>query len=212
MSAFAGGDPSKAIRPSWIAPHVRFLADRTLEGRDTGSEGYEIAANYVAAQFELLGLTRAGDNGTFLQRVPLRKSRVVPGSASLTIDGKPLQFERDFFVHASGNDSGIDASGPLVFVGFGVSAPQHGYDDYNGIDARGKIVVFLGGTPATMPIDVRGWYSRLVQRIAAAHQHGALGAIMLFPPGDAATIQEHFIRQLDSTAWIDEHGNAHNGY
>jgi len=212
VAALGAEDPSTAIQPSWIAPHVRFLSDSTLEGRDTGTPGYQIAANYVAAQFELLGLTPAGDNGTYFQRVPLRKSRVVPGSVSLTVDGKALQFERDFFVHASGNENGIDANGPLVFVGYGVSAPKQGYDDYKGIDAHGKIVVFLAGTPASLPIDIRGWYSRPVLRIAAAREHGAAGAIMLVPPSDAATLQEHFIRQLDATSWVDENGHAHNSY
>lgn len=221
IAAFAGNNASissveaaaEAIQPSWIAPHVRFLAADALQGRDTGTIGFEIAANYVAAQFELLGLQPAGDNGTFFQRVPLRSSRVVDGTASLTVEAaegtKRLKFDREFFIHVSGQQDGIEASGPLLFVGYGVSDPAAHYDDYAGVDARGKIVVFLAGTPPSIPRDVRAIDSIVQRRIANARAHGALGAILL-APGNADAVRERMIRQLGATMWRDESGAAHS--
>ncbi len=203
-----------AIQPSWIAPHVRFLSDSTLEGRDTASPGYQIGANYVAAQFELLGLKPAGDHGTFFQAVPIRKSAVAEGSASLEIESasgrRSLRYDREFLVHASGAEDGIDASGPLVFVGHSVSAPDYHYDDYASIDVRGKIAVFLPGLPGSLPPDVAAVYSRLGSRIQSAHDHGAVAVIEIAPGATVDNLRELTIRQQDATMWLDGSGHAHS--
>jgi len=206
----AAVDASTAIAPSWIAPHVRFLSDSTLEGRDTASRGYDLAANYVATQFELLGLEPGGDHGTYFQTVPIRKSSVA--SASLVLDSPSgaheLQLGRDFFVHASGGEDGIDAAGPLIFASFGVTVPENHYDDYVSVDVRGKIVVLLPGTPASLPLDVRAVHSTLKSRVHNAKAHSALAVVVLWPDMPAALVQEKQIRQLDATMWIDTNGRA----
>ena len=210
----APDDAAAAIQPSWIAPHVQFLADAALEGRDTGSRGYDIAAKYVAAQFAQLGLKPRGDDGTYFQKVPIRTSTVVPASASLTIDAgsgpQPLEYDREFFVHASGTEDGVDATGRLVFVGYGVTDPERHYDDYAGVDVRGAIVVFLPGTPPSLPRDVRAVDSLMTDRVTNAKAHGARACILLFPNSNADGIREHWIRQAGATMWLDKAGHAHN--
>jgi PA domain len=204
------------IQASWIAPHVRFLSDSTLQGRDTGSAEYQIAANYVASQFEMLGLKPGGDNGSYFQKLRVRKSAVVTGSASLILDDAAgqhaLQFDREFLLHPSSIDTAMDVSAPLVFVGFSIVAPEAHYDDYAGVDARGKIVVFLPGPSAVQPVDVRGMRSTMAERAAAAKAHGAVGMIELLPGVDIDAAREHYVRQLDATQWLDDDGRPHSGF
>lgn len=203
-----------AIEPSWIAPHVRFLSDSLLAGRDTGSPGYQIGANYVAAQFESLGLKPAGSNNSYFQTVPIRKSTIAPGSAVLEIEGptgkQALAFDKQFLVHPSGAEDAIDASGEMLFVGYGISAPEAHYDDYAGIDAHGKIVIFLPGIPASLERDVAAVHSRLAVRVANAKAHGAVAAIEIAPNGAVDALRERAIRQMDATMWLDQSGHAHN--
>ena len=209
-------DAAERIRPEWIVPHVRFLSDSALEGRDTGSRGYEIAAKYVAAQMEAVGLKPAGDHGSYFQDVRIRKSFVVPSSAALEVEnatGKhAFAYDRDFIVHASGTEEGIDASGPLVFVGYGISAPAYHYDDYAGVDVRGKIAVFLPGIPISLPRDVEAVEGRVGTRVRAAKQHGAIAVIDIAPNQKIDVLREHSVRQLDATDWVDENRAAHNPF
>lgn len=188
---------------------MRFLSDSTLEGRDTGSFGYDVAAHYVAAQFQLLGLEPAGDHGSYFQTVHIRKTTIVPGSATLTVGVQSLQFQNEFFIHAGGDDDGIDVTGPLVFAGFGVTAPEHHFDDYAGIDAHGKIVVLLSGSPTTLARDERALYSVMNTRMRNAKAHGALAVILLNPDIPAAKEQE-LERQFDATSWVDASEHAHS--
>lgn len=213
LSAFAqsrSDDAANAIQPSWIAPHVRFLADSVLEGRDTGSFGYNVASRYVATQFQLLGLQPAGDAGSYFQTVRIRKTTIAPDSAALSVGSRSLQFGREFFVHAGGDDDGLVVTAPLVFAGFGVTAPEYHYDDYAEIDAHGKIVVLMPGVPASFPRDVRALYSVMNARFHNAREHGALAVMVLNPDMPADTVQERQIRQLDATTWRDASGHAHS--
>src|SRR6202521_4261926 len=132
------------IRPEAIRANMRFLADDALEGRGTGTRGHEIAAKFMAAQFEALGLQPAGENGTYFQSVPCRAARPDEAKTTLTLvrGGKEqkLVYRRDFITAADPGRAGSSVEAPVVFVGDGVTAPEQGYDDYKGIDAKGKIV------------------------------------------------------------------------
>lgn len=173
-----------AIRGQAIRAHMRFLADDLLEGRATGTRGYDIAAKYVAARFEALGLEPAGTGSSYFQSVPIVRMTTDEPGCSLAFlragQRSELQFGRDFAASYAGTASSVTA--PVVFAGYGVTAPELGYDDYAGIDVRGKIVAVLVGAPPTFPHDQRAYYSdpRLRSRNAAAH--GAAGVLGIVTP------------------------------
>ena len=134
--------------------HMAFLAADLLEGRGTGTRGQELAARYVAAQFEVLGLTPAGTAGTFYQRVPLREVTVVPERCSVTLTENGnrvnLKWGEDFIAPGSAVREDTEVEAPVVFVGYGVTTPDGSYDDYAGVDAKGKIVAYLSGAPPSL--------------------------------------------------------------
>jgi hypothetical protein len=174
-----------AIQPEAIRADMRFLADDLLEGRATGTRGHEIAAKFMAAQFEAMGLEPVGDNGTYFQSVPLRSIRPDERTTlSLLRAGKEqnLAFAKDFL--SSGDPARTDTSveAPVVYVGFGVTAPEWGYDDYAGIDAQGKIVAFLYGAPPKFESTLRAHYTSSAVKAANAAAHGAVGTIALDSP------------------------------
>jgi hypothetical protein len=145
------------ITVAGIHAHMEFLADDLLEGRGTGTRGYALAANYVRAQFDQLGLAPAGENGTYFQNVHMRQVQTV-GSQDLVgvqISGDSWAakfiFEKDFVMFGDAARELTEVSGPMIFVGYGVTAPDQRYDDYAGIDAKGKLVVVLAGGPPGFP-------------------------------------------------------------
>ena len=124
------GEPGlRAIRAEALSAHVRFLADDLLEGRGTGSRGHAIAARYFAAQLQALGYAPAGDNGTWFQSVPFIGMTVQPDKCALEIDGAPLKYGEEVLFPPRAGSAGDDVSGELVFAGYGVTAPEYGYDD-----------------------------------------------------------------------------------
>jgi hypothetical protein len=169
-----------------VRAHIGFLADDLLQGREPGTPGYDIAAAYVASQFQQLGLTPAGDGNSYFQKVPLVAYRLTDrGAFSLrgaNGQSKTLAFGTDFLpgkIPVTGTRS---ISAPLVFVGFGVVSPERGLNDYDGLDVTGKIVVALSGAPADIPTEERAYYtSGRVKRREAAN-HGAVGLIWLNTP------------------------------
>lgn len=173
------------IRAERIQAGMRFLADDLLEGRGTGTRGYEIAARYVASQFEALGIKPAGDNGTYFQSVPLRQGRVDEAKTSLTFvrDGKEekLVFRQNYITFADAGREETSVEAPIVFVGDGVTAPELGYDDYKGIDAKGKIVAFVFAAPNFEPT-LKAHYTSPAVKGANAVAHGAVGTILLDDP------------------------------
>ena len=135
-----------AIQGSQVRQHMSVLADDALEGRGPGSAGYETALRYVEITIRSYGLAPAGEAGGFRQRVPLRNSVVVEDGSSMvvgtTAGKKTLVYGKDFLLGADAlrDEVGIDDA-PVVFVGYGVSAPALGYDDYaSGADIKGKVV------------------------------------------------------------------------
>jgi hypothetical protein len=146
--------------PARIQADVTFFADDLLLGRDTGSQGHEIAARYVASRFTGLGLTPMGDqsaNGrSWLQRITFQKTTRAEGPSGVDFtgaNGKAITFAqgKDALVGISVTESKLDVSAPLVFVGYGLENAQYGLDDYKGLDVKGKIVVLLSGFPAACP-------------------------------------------------------------
>ncbi|HEX7116774.1 MAG TPA: M28 family metallopeptidase [Steroidobacter sp.] len=202
-------DPA-VLRGRAIKAHTAFLASDLLGGREAGSKGYEIAAAYVASQFEAFGLEPAGDDGSYFQAVPLRRRSLEPDGVQFTLRmrGREMTLE-------NGVDIAVDASpyvteevleAELVFVGWGITAPSLGFDDYAGLDVEGKAVVLIEGAPATFPGALRAHYSWTKEKERMAAAHGAIAVITLKSP-----TRERFspfelarqIRPMPSLAWTD---------
>ncbi len=175
------------FRPKALAAHDEFLSSDLLEGRGPGTRGDDLAMRYIAAQFEAEGLQPAGDNGTYYQRVPLIGVTMEPDQTSLsfTKDGGPaigpLKYLDEFVAtdQAQVPSSAVDSE--LVFVGHGVVAPEYHWDDYKGLDVRGKTLVMLvDQPPATQPKpNVRTYYGRWTYKYEIGTAKGADGVILI---------------------------------
>lgn len=176
-------EPWDAVKPGAIRAHVEFLADDLLEGRSAGARGYETAAAYVAAQFRQYGLAPAGSAETYMQEVPLLEATaVLPGSAAeLVRDDETISFEygTDYLPGVDYLATTSTLTAPMVFAGFGISAPELGYDDLADLDLNGRIVVIFGGAPARFPHNQRAYYSWTVQKYAGLAARGAVGVITI---------------------------------
>jgi hypothetical protein len=181
----AADEAMSTIHPEAIRADMRFLSDDALEGRGTGSRGYDIAAKFMASQFESLGLQPAGDNDSYFQSVPLRSAKPDETKTTLilTRSGKEqtLIFRKDYI--SRGNpvlpETAVEA--PVVFVGDGVTAPDQGYDDYKGVDAKGKIVALMLEAP-NFESSLKAHYSSSEVTLRNAVAHGAVGVIVLDDP------------------------------
>jgi hypothetical protein len=173
-----------AVQAEVIDAHLAILADDALEGRGTGQRGGEIAAKYVAAQFARLGLEPGGDDGTFYQRIPLVGRTATP---QLVLGSDSLEPVIDFVAYAAGPDSAASVAGEPVFVGYGIVAPELGWNDYAQTDVRGRIVLALAGTPAdqdsTLFGGARGDYGFRQYKVDEAMRHGAAAAFVVYRSG-----------------------------
>ena len=187
--------------------HVAFLADDALEGREAGTRGYELAARYVASEFEGLGL-QPGVNGGWYQPIHFIRY-ALSGTPTLTVAGHVFHQNEGvtFRARPSGQATAIDA--PMVFAGYGLDAPQAGYDDYAGLDVRGKIVVVLAGTPEGLPSDVAADLNAEKGHEAAAR--GAAGMILVSaPPEEGANARRRGRGGgRPGTAWLDARGQPY---
>lgn len=185
--------------------HVAFLADDLLEGREAGTRGYDIAAHYVATQFEGLGLRPAANGGWFQEIEFVRSS--LAGTPRLTIGGRSFEQGSDILVRASADTAALDLTAPAVFVGYGLDAPALGFDDYEGLDVRGKVVVVLSGYPVGTASDVGAHLNAIKGRMAAAR--GAVGMIVVRTPGDIRAFSWSAMvgaAGRPAISWIDAQG------
>ena len=163
--------------------HVLFLASDAMKGREAGSPEFDIAAQYVAAQFYAAGLRPGGDAGGYLQQVPLVTYRLDgEGSAVWTLPGgRAYAFVPGDQFAASANPAhaATRVSAPVVFVGWGMDARQLGHDDYKGIDARGKIVAVVAGAPAGLGGEERAFFQSAATKAQTAARHGAVGMVIV---------------------------------
>ena len=171
-----------------IRAHVKFLASDLLEGRGVGARGGDLATEYLATQLALAGAKPAGDSGTYFQNLtligadPQRESRLTAS----TRDGKTLSFQwLDDFVGLTLQqkpDASFDAD--AVFVGHGITAPEFGWDDYAGVDVKGKVAVLFTNEPPSDDPKLFGgkaltYYGRWTYKYENATRHGAAAAIII---------------------------------
>ena len=213
--ALIGAAPPAAAATSAAAErlraHVEFLSSDLMEGRETGTRGHEIAASYVASQFTALGLKPGGDNGSWYQQVPFRRATVKDtpsityraGGTSMTLKQGADIAIRPSLVKA---ETAVDAG--LAFVGFGISDPVLGIDDYAGVDVRGKIVVALSGTPKGLRSDVAAHLGQVKPKTAAAR--GAVGYVEL-PAGAGGWPSVEAFAGRPVVSWADAKGGSGQG-
>jgi Zn-dependent M28 family amino/carboxypeptidase len=208
-----------SIHGSQIKQHMSVLADDRLEGRGLGSAGYDGALAYVETTLKSYGLQPAGQQGGFHQRVPLRNGIVTEGTSSMTVrfgaKTKTLTYGKDYLLGADLLRSEVSiADAPVVFVGYGVSAPTLGYDDYAaGVDVKGKVVAYLSGAPAMLPSNERAYYSSGAVKEADAARRGAIGTISFTSPGDPRFRWDVSVAtgKQGGFAWMDAQGNPNRG-
>ncbi len=170
------------IRERALRSHVRWLADDDRAGRLPGDPGYDQAARYVAEQFARMGLEPAGADGWY-QTVPLRAFRTVEDAATFVIhadDGDlGFTYRDDFAVVPDPVDTQDRVRAEVVYVGYGVHAPELGYSDYEGIDVEGKIIAAYSGAPERFENLQRAYYSSSLTKRREAVSRGAIGTITL---------------------------------
>ena len=207
------------IAPAALEQHMRWLADDALEGRETGTVGHRMAADYVVGRFAALGLEPAGEQGGFLQSVPVRSSRLEPSGCALTLvrDGKrqALGFATDYIARGDFARERVELTAPLVYAGFGVVATQRDHDDYDGIDVAGKVVVIWGGAPTWLPHDERAYHSMRSLKYREAVERGAVGVLEMALPEDRRRVAwGRMVRQADQPAmrWIAPDGDPREAF
>ncbi len=184
MGAAASGETAAppAFERKTLEEHVRYLASDELVGRGNGSPGLEDAALYIRKSFQVLGLEPAGEGGTYLQafRVTTGQELGRHTEALLrTPDGvRTLEYGRDFEPLSLSASGEVDS--PLIFAGYGVTAPEHDYDDYASVDVRGRIVLLLRYAPDAF--GEQGWHATFVRKAQNAASHGALAVLVVNGP------------------------------
>ena len=175
------------VDPERIRAQVRFLASDLLEGRGTGQRGGDIAAEYIATQFALYGLKPAGDNGTFLQKVPLEGIATQECStlALLPASGPPidLNYRTDFVAMDNTGKTRDDINAGLIWMGYGIDAPEFNWNDYKDVDVRGKVLLMLVNQPPSDDPKSFGkaltYYGRWTYKFEEAARKGAAGVILI---------------------------------
>jgi Zn-dependent M28 family amino/carboxypeptidase len=217
-----------------IRAQVRFLSDDLLEGRGPGLRGSEIAAKYMATQFALYGLKPGGDNGTFLQQINFVGMKVIPEKTTMSlIPKKPagmsidlhsidLTYAEDYTVSNRKLTPSVDIDAPIVFVGYGAVAPEFQWDDYAGVDVKGKVILCIVGDPPSDDPNFFGgdaltYYGRWTYKFEEAARRGAVGALIIHRTDLASygwdvvknsnTSEKTYLRddkdpQLEAASWI----------
>ncbi len=206
-----------SIRADRLQAHVKFLSHDLFEGRGTATRGYDLAALYVATQFEQLGLLPGAGKGNFLQAVPLRKTNVLPERCKLSIHGKneavDLKYGVDYLMPGDYVREETNITAEVVFAGFGITAPDLQYDDYAGIDVKGKIVVLISSAPDSFPTSERAHYASSSTKQKNAVAHDAVGIITFANPVDEQRSPwPRSVRQnkLSGYRWMETQDKPHD--
>jgi Zn-dependent M28 family amino/carboxypeptidase len=182
--AGAGALVARTVDGNVMRAHLEFLADDALEGRRPGTRGGELAAKYIATQFQHLGLEPAGDSGTYYHPVPIITLTPDPTVRLGGSGGNELTYRTDYVLWSMRNEAITSAAGDLVFVGYGIVAPEYDWNDYRDLDVRNKIVVALVNDPGLRDSTIfRGpiltYYGRWTYKIEEAQRQGAAGILLV---------------------------------
>jgi hypothetical protein len=206
-AALAKDDRAPIPTSQDIRADIGFLADDLLEGRDAGTRGYDIAARYVAARFEALGLQQAV-GGSWYQPVTLAVAQLDKSvTPSLTINGRRFASGGDVAVGPFGREPRQSVEAGAVFVGYGLKSEREKIDDYAGLDVKGKFAVVLSGFPADLPSEVGAHLA--AERAAAAQEAGAIGLITLPSEGLLTRVPWNQLRERSkgpAVSWVQHNG------
>ncbi|WP_058187979.1 M28 family peptidase [Terracidiphilus gabretensis] len=185
----AAHQAAESINPEHMRAHVHFLALDLLEGRGPGTRGDQLAAEYIATQFALNGLTPAGDGGSWFQKVPLYAVHTLEDKTTFSFapsSGAPisLAYNTDIVSKNQTGQPSADIDAPIVFVGYGIHAPEYNWDDYAGIDLKGKIaLVIVNEPPSDDEKFFKGktltYYGRWTYKYEEAARRGAVGVLII---------------------------------
>jgi Zn-dependent M28 family amino/carboxypeptidase len=178
-----------SISPEKISAHVRFLSDDLLEGRGPGLRGAEIAAQYIATQFMLSGLKPAGENGTYFQKVPLMAVHTIEDQTTFSFEPKnggaiSLKYGEDYVTKDETGAATADIDAPIVFVGYGIDAPEYKWNDFKDVDVKGKVLLVIVNEPQSQDENFfKGkaltYYGRWTYKYEEAARKGAVGVLII---------------------------------
>ena len=177
-----------SIDPEKIRAHVKFLAHDLLEGRGTGQRGGDIAAEYIATQFELYGLKPAGDSGAYLQKVPM--VGIITESSStyslLPAKGDPiaLRNREDIVAMDETGETSTTIDAPIVWMGYGIDAPEFNWNDYKDVDVKGKVLLMMVNEPPSDDAKFFNgkaltYYGRWTYKFEQSARMGAAGVLLI---------------------------------
>jgi Zn-dependent M28 family amino/carboxypeptidase len=185
----AGRAAADSIDAEKIRAHVRFLSLDLLEGRGPGTRGAELAAEYIATQFALAGVQPAGDGGTYFQRVPLMAVHTVEDKTRFSFvpasgDAVELAYGAEIVSKDQTGQATADIDAPIVFVGYGIHAPEYHWDDYAGVDVKGKVALVIVNEPPSEDVKFfKGraltYYGRWTYKYEEAARRGAVGVLII---------------------------------
>ncbi|MGB9446833.1 MAG: M28 family peptidase [Candidatus Acidiferrum sp.] len=226
--AWAWKSHAPKVDPEKIREHVKYLASDELEGRGTGQKGGDLAAEYIAAQFKSYGLMPAGDKGTYFQNVPMVAVKTLPETAfSLVPKSRgPLELKllEDYVTTNECQTESAEIDAPIVFVGYGISAPEYKWDDYKDYDLKGKIALLFVNEPISDdPNFFKGkaltYYGRWTYKFEETARRGAIATLIIhrddlasYPwtvvrnswGGEKSFLQLDGTPKLEAASWIQQ--------
>jgi Zn-dependent M28 family amino/carboxypeptidase len=216
-----------AIDSEKIRATVKYLSDDALEGRGTGQKGGDLAADWIAAQFKSYGLAPAGDHGTYFQNVAFYGVTTDPSQTHVAFVPKSgsemvVKFADDFVATDQTHSEKSQIDAPIVFVGYGINAPEYNWDDYKGVDLKGKALLMLvNEPPSDDPNFFKGraltYYGRWTYKFEEAARRGAVAVILVHKTemasypwevvrnswgGETSLLQDEKDPKLKSAGWI----------
>src|SRR5882762_2991164 len=171
-----------------IREHVKYLSSDEMEGRGTGQRGGDLAADYIAKQFASYGLKPAGDNGTFFENVPMVGVGTLPDTTFKFSEPTGKSFEArnltDFVTNNESQTETADIDAPIVFVGFGIKAPEYDWDDYKTANLKGKVaLLFVNEPPSDDPKFFKGksltYYGGSTYKFEETARRGAIATLII---------------------------------
>ena len=223
----AGKKALQAIDAEKIRATVKYLSDDKLEGRGTGQKGGDLAADWIAAQFKSYGLAPGGDGGTYFQQIRFFGVTTDPKETQFAFVPKSgaeisLKFADDYVANDQTHATKSEIDAPLVYVGYGISAPEYNWDDYKGVDVKGKVLLMLvNEPPSDDPNFFKGkaltYYGRWTYKYEEAARRGAVGVVLIHKTdmasygwevvrnswgGETSLLQDDKDPKLKSAGWI----------
>jgi len=179
------GPAESEITTASLTAHLRALSSDLFEGRAPATRGGRLAEEYLATQLAALGLDPAGDNGTFLQEVPIVES-TVERTFALSVPGNTYRYFQDIVASSGVETPRVQVQGDVVFVGYGINAPELTWNDYAGADVKGKWVLIMVNDPPAPPDEptlfggpALTYYGRWTYKYEEAARQGAAGALLI---------------------------------